>query len=127
MKNGKIIQLEERVPKLKKQRHKRKKANRRLILYVAVLFLLVLFVIYFRSPFSNISRITVQGSHYMSDKEIRKLSGITYSVSYFRVKPKEAEAKLTERKEIKAAKVQKLLPNTIAITITEYKTTGYVS
>ena len=126
MKKGKIIQLEERVPKLKKQRQKRKKVNRRLILYVAVLFLLVSFVMYFRSPLSNIAQINVQGSHYMDDEEIMKLSGITYKTSYFRVKPKEAEARLSERKEIRAAQIEKVLPNKIMITIKEYKTTGYV-
>lgn len=126
MKKGKIIQLEERVPKLKKQRQKRKRVNRRLILYVAVLFLLVLFVMYFRSPLSNIAHINVQGSHYMDDKEVMKLSGITYKTSYFRVKPREAEAKLSERKEVQSVQVEKMLPNRIMITIKEYKTTGYV-
>jgi cell division protein FtsQ len=125
MKNGKVIQLEERIPKLKKQ--KRKKSNRRLILYVSILFLLVLFLIYFRSPLSNIADISVEGNHYMNKKEIMKVSGITYDTSYFRVNSKQAKKALEKQNEIKKANVKKRFPNKITITIEEYKTTGYVS
>ncbi|WP_028398919.1 cell division protein FtsQ/DivIB [Ectobacillus panaciterrae] len=125
MKDGKIIQLEDRVPKLKKA--KRKKSNRRLILYVSILFLLVLFLIYFRSPLSNIADISVQGNHYMSKKEVLKVSGITYETSYFRVIPEQAQEKLEKQNEVKKATVKKLFPNKIMITIEEYKTTGYIN
>ncbi|MFX3622642.1 MAG: cell division protein FtsQ/DivIB [Ectobacillus sp.] len=125
MKDGKVIQLEDRIPKLKKQR--RKKVNRRLILYVSILFLLVLFMIYFRSPLSNISDISVEGNHYMSKKQVMQVSDITYKTSYFRVMPEKAEEKLAKRKEVKEADVRKVFPNKIKIAIEEYKTTGYLS
>ncbi|MFD3448047.1 cell division protein FtsQ/DivIB [Microbacteriaceae bacterium 4G12] len=126
MKNKKVIQLEDRVPKLKQQKQKRKKANRRLILYVSILFLLVLFLIYFRSPFSNVGNIAVQGNHYMDKEQVMKISNITYDTSYFRVMPDQTEAKLLQQKEVKSAVVKKIFPNKISIVIEEYKTIGYL-
>ncbi|MDG4655837.1 FtsQ-type POTRA domain-containing protein [Ectobacillus antri] len=124
MENGKIIQLEDRVPKLKLQ--KRKKSNRRLILYISILFLLVLFLIYFRSPFSNIGSITVKGNHYMTKQQVLKTAGITLQSSYFRVVPEQVEKKLKEKAEVKHVVVSKILPNKIDIHITEYKTIGFL-
>ena len=57
MNNSKVIKLQDRVPKLKNQKKKQKNVNHRLILYISILFLLVLFLIYFRSPLSNIKRL----------------------------------------------------------------------
>ena len=57
MNNSKVIKLQDRVPKLKNQKKKTKNVNHRLILYISILFLLVLFLIYFRSPLSNIKRL----------------------------------------------------------------------
>ncbi|WP_379967047.1 cell division protein FtsQ/DivIB [Ectobacillus sp. sgz5001026] len=120
----KVIQLEDRVPKLKLQ--KRKKMNRRLVLYLSILFMLVMFGIYFRSPISKIADISVEGNHYLNKNDVMALSGVTYDMSYFRINASQSEEKLRQQTEIKNAVVKKLFPNKIAIVIEEYKTTGYV-
>lgn len=127
MKNSKVIKLQDRVPKLKEQHQKKKQVNRRLMLYVSILFLLVLFLIYFRSPLSNIKKITVYGNHYMTDEQVMKLSGITYETGYFRVMTNKAEENLTKRKEIKSVNVKKQFPNKVSIHIEEYVTIGYMN
>ncbi|PEY41384.1 cell division protein FtsQ [Bacillus cereus] len=128
MKNSKVIKLQDRVPKLKNQKKKDKKpVNQRLILYVSILFLLVLFLIYFRSPLSNIKKISVLGNHYMTDAQVMKESGITYETSYFRVTAHKAEKNLTKRNEIKKVNVKKRFPNKIDIHIEEYVTIGYIN
>ncbi|CAM4029832.1 cell division protein FtsQ [Bacillus manliponensis] len=126
MKDSKVIKLQDRVPKLREQQLK-KKANRRLMLYISVLFLLVLFLIYFRSPLSNIKKITVYGNHYMTDEQVMKQSGITYETGYFRVMTNKAEKNLTKRKEIKNVNVKKQFPNRVSIHIEEYVTIGYIN
>lgn len=120
----KVIQLEDRVPKLKKQ--KKKRTNRRLILYLSILFLLVLFGIYFRSPISKIADISVDGNHYLNKDEVMALSSVTYDMSYFRINANQAAEKLMKQNEIKKAVVKKVFPNKIHISIEEYKTTGYL-
>lgn len=126
MKDSKVIKLQDRVPKLREQQLK-KKANRRLMLYISVLFLLVLFLIYFRSPLSNIKKITVYGNYYMTDEQVMKQSGITYETGYFRVMTNKAEKNLTKRKEIKNVNVKKQFPNRVSIHIEEYVTIGYIN
>ncbi len=124
MKDGKVIQLNDRVPRLKKE--KRKKANRRLILYISILFFLLACVIYFRSPLSNVSSISINGNRYLTDKQVMKISGITYETSYFRASVKKAKQKLLKQKEIKKVSIKKIFPNKISITIEEYKTVGFI-
>ncbi|MBO9130262.1 FtsQ-type POTRA domain-containing protein [Bacillus sp. 165] len=124
MREEKVIQLNNRVPKLKDQ--KRKKANRRLILYVSILFLLLACVTYFRSPLGDVSSISIKGNHYLTDKQIMKISGITYQTDYFRTSAKKAKQNLIAQKEIKNASIKKIFPNKIAVTIEEYKTVGYI-
>ncbi|PEA55310.1 cell division protein FtsQ [Bacillus pseudomycoides] len=126
MKNSKVIKLQDRVPKLKNQK-KKKQVNNRLILYVSILFLLVLFLIYFQSPLSNIKQITVHGNHYMTDEQIMEQSGITYKTGYFRVAGHQAEENLKKQKEIKNVHVKKQFPNKIVIDIEEYVTIGYIN
>lgn len=134
MKNSKVIKLQDRVPKLKNQnqnqnqkKKNKKTVNSRLILYISVLFLLVLFLIYFRSPLSNIKKVNVVGNHYMTDEQVMQEAGITYEMSYFRAAAHKAEEKLERRKEIKQVDVQKRFPNQIDIHIEEYVTIGYIN
>ncbi|WP_242144478.1 MULTISPECIES: cell division protein DivIB [unclassified Bacillus cereus group] len=128
MKNSKVIKLQDRVPKLKNQKKRNKPpVNHRLILYISILFLLVLFLIYFRSPLSNIKKISVFGNHYMTDEQVMKKSGITYETSYFRVTARQAEENLKKQIEIKSVDVKKRFPNKIDIHIEEYVTIGYIN
>lgn len=126
MKNSKVIKLQDRVPKLKDQQ-KKKKVNKRLMLYVSALFLLVLFLIYFQSPLSNIKKITIYGNHYMTDEQVMEQSGITYETGYFRVMTDKAEENLKKRSEIKNVDVKKQFPNKVVIDIEEYVTIGYIN
>lgn len=75
MEKGKLIVLEDRVPKLQEQR--KQKANRRLILYLSLFFILILFIVYSQSSLSNVSNIEVQGNKHVSDKDIVKASGLS--------------------------------------------------
>lgn len=126
MKNSKVIKLQDRVPKLKDQQ-KKKKTNKRLMLYVSMLFLFVLFLIYFQSPLSNIKKITINGNHYMTDEQVMEQSGITYETSYFHAMTDKAEENLKKQSEVKNVDVKKQFPNKVVIDIEEYVTIGYIN
>jgi cell division protein FtsQ len=124
MKKGKVVVLEDRIPKLKEQR--RQRANRLLIGYIALFFMLILCIIYFQSPLSNIAKIEVQGNEHLADEQIIQLSGLTRNKSFWKVKNEDVEKKVGKHPEIKNVHVQKRFPNKIVITVEERKRIAYV-
>lgn len=75
MDKGKIVALEDRIPKLKEQR--RRKANRRLIVLLCLFFTMIAVVAYVQSPLSHVKKITVIGNELLSKNEIIKYTEIT--------------------------------------------------
>lgn len=125
MENGKIVSIEDRIPKLKQQR--KKKANRRLITLLFIFFLLIAFIIYFQSPLSQVKQVKVYGNRAYSAKEITKAADITEETNIWKVKGKTVAGKLMELPEIKQADVQLKWPNTVTIEIEEFKRIAYIS
>lgn len=70
----KIVNIEERIPKIKEQR--KQKANRRLISFIMLFFIMVLIIVYLQTPISKVSTISVTGNENVSKKEIIDLSDI---------------------------------------------------
>lgn len=124
MGKGKVVVLEERVPKLKEQR--RQRANRLLIVYISLFFMLLLGVIYAQSPLSNVAVIHVAGNHHIDSQDIIKLSGVTKKTSFWKVKKDEVERRIKEHPEIKEVHVNKRIPNRIDIVVVERKRIAYI-
>ncbi|USK56926.1 FtsQ-type POTRA domain-containing protein [Cytobacillus solani] len=124
MENGKVVSLEDRIPKLKQQR--RKKANRRLVFLLLLFFSIIVFIVYFQSPLSHVHKIEVLGNSFYSDHELLEAAGLSKSTNIWKVKEKIVEEKLKKLPEIKAAAVKVDLPNTVSITIREYKRIAYI-
>jgi cell division protein FtsQ len=124
MQKGKVLTLEDRIPKLKEQR--RKKANRRLILLLFMFFILILCVIYIQSPLSHVKTIEVRGNAAYTEETIVKATGITAATNIWKVDKQKVRDKLKKLPEIKDAKVGLQLPNTIMINIKEYKRIAYI-
>ncbi|WP_108669784.1 cell division protein FtsQ/DivIB [Peribacillus acanthi] len=124
MERGTIVSIEERIPKLKQMR--KKKANRRLIGLLAFFFLLIICVLYFISPLSHIKHIVVKGNKYIQDDKIVELSGIKKHASMWKVDKETSVENMKEFPEIKSAKVKVSLPNTVEITVEEYKRVAYL-
>ncbi|WP_163101415.1 cell division protein FtsQ/DivIB [Peribacillus alkalitolerans] len=124
MERGTIVSIEERIPKLKQMR--KKKANRRLIGLLAFFFLLIICVLYFISPLSQIKHIVVKGNKYIHDEKIIELSGIQKNDSMWKVDKEKSVEKIKKFPEIKAASVKVTLPNTVEITVEEYKRVAYL-
>ncbi|MCA0983567.1 cell division protein FtsQ/DivIB [Halobacillus yeomjeoni] len=124
MEERKIVSIEDRIPKLKQSR--RKKANRRLILYLTILFLLIATVVYLQSPLSNVRTVSVEGDRYVSEDEIKELSGVTDQTNIWKVDRKQVEEKIETHKEIAQAEVSRNLPSTVQIKVEESERIGYI-
>ncbi|MGE8204173.1 cell division protein FtsQ/DivIB [Heyndrickxia sp. NPDC080065] len=125
MPEGKIVSLEDRIPKLKEQR--KRKTNRRLIFLISLFFLLILFVVYFQSPLSHVRKITVEGNQTINKKLVLDKSGISTKTNIWNIDKEKIASKITNIPEIKKAKVKVLFPNNIVINIKERATIAYIS
>ncbi|QCJ41974.1 cell division protein FtsQ/DivIB [Bacillus sp. S3] len=124
MEKGKIVALEDRIPKLKEQR--RRKANRRLVLLLILFFSMIVVIAYSQSPLSHVKHITVIGNDVYTDAELIKISGITTDTNIWNVKKSDISSKLQDLSEIKQAKLQVKWPNTIEIQVKEHKRVAYL-
>ncbi|TCT26867.1 cell division protein FtsQ [Melghiribacillus thermohalophilus] len=124
MAQKKIISIEDRIPKLKET--KRKKANRKLIIYLTIFFLLILAIIYLQSPLSNIRDIEVKHNDFVSDEEILTLSELSGEENFWKIKLSEIEEKILKNPVIKEVHVERNFYNTISIHVEEYVRVGYV-
>jgi cell division protein FtsQ len=123
MEKGKILTLEDRIPKLKQQR--RQKANRRLIFYVSIFFLLIIGILYLQSPLSHIATIKIEGNVHVPSEEIKSLSGITNRTSFWNLQIDTAINKVKKNIEIKDVTIHRQFPNTVTLQITEMKRVAY--
>lgn len=124
MDKGKIVSLEDRIPKLKQQR--RRKANRRLILYLSLFFSLIIVIAYVQSPLSRIKDIIVKGNEFYSSNEIIEKTGLSNKMNIWKVNKQNISTKLQSLPEIKKANVKIIWLNTIEIQISEYKKLAYL-
>lgn len=115
----KIIDIEERIPTLKKRRKKRK--NIRLILLLTILGILLLSLLYYQLPISHINQIKVTGQKVETQEYYIKHSGISEGESLWNFKAKEVEAKLGKLDTVKSVTVKRIWLNDVAIKVTENK------
>ncbi len=120
----KVVVLEERVPKLKERR--RQKVNRRLTAYISFFFMLILLIIYFQSPLSNVRHIEVKGNQHVSDRKVIELSGLTGRTSFWRVKAEKVERAIEHHPEVKMVTLKKIFPNTIVLYVKERRRVAYI-
>ncbi|MEK5105287.1 cell division protein FtsQ/DivIB [Cytobacillus sp. FSL K6-0129] len=124
LEQGKIVSIEDRIPKLKQQR--KKKANRRLIFLLIFFLFLIALVVYFQSPLSNIKAIKVSGNTVFSNETIVDQSGLTEDMNIWKVDEAEIEQVLLKLPEMKEVKVATEFPNTVVISVKEHKRVAYI-
>ncbi|MFT4413472.1 cell division protein FtsQ/DivIB [Fredinandcohnia humi] len=121
----KVVTIEDRIPKLKQRR--KQKANRRLILYITLFFLLLSGVVYFQSPLSRIGTITIKGNRNISNEQISELSELQIGTSFWKVNNEKNSKLISKHPEIKEVHIDKKLPNKIIITVSEHRRVGYIA
>ncbi|HZG70836.1 MAG TPA: FtsQ-type POTRA domain-containing protein [Chondromyces sp.] len=125
MNKGKIVSIEERIPKLKNQR--KKKANRRLILLLSIFFLLLLAIVYFQSPLSAVRNIEVQGNNMISKETLIEWSEIQEGTNVWKINRKETASKLEKKPGIKEATLHISFPNNVRLVIEEQARLAYLA
>ena len=105
-----------------KHRHIRKSAVVLLTLLVALVVLLLISAL----PYYQISKITVEGTHSLTNDKVIELSGVEQGKSIFYVRTHKAEKQIQESAFIKDVTVQKLYPNQVKIKVKEIKSLGYI-
>ncbi|MGG6448131.1 cell division protein FtsQ/DivIB [Pseudobacillus badius] len=125
MEKGKIISIEERIPKLKKLR--KRKTNRRLIFIISLFFLILLAVGYFQSPLSKVASIEVKGNQLTPAAEIIAHSGIEKGENIWKAGARQAEKNLERDPKIQQADVSVTFPNRVKISVKEQQKLAYLS
>jgi cell division protein FtsQ len=124
MEKGKIVALEDRIPKLKEQR--RRKANRRLILLLILFFAIIAIVAYTQSPLSHVKTIVVKGNEVYSSSKIINSMGISTKTNIWKVNNSAIATHLKQLAEIKKANISVQWPNTVLVEVKEYKRIAYL-
>jgi cell division protein FtsQ len=124
MEKGKVVSIEDRVPKLKQQR--RKKANQRLVLLLLLFFSLIACVSYFQSPLSKVKNIKINGNGLYSVEQLVNQSGITKDQNIWKLNKSEIVKSIRQLPEIKKADVKVVFPRTVQITVTEFERIAYL-
>ncbi|RFU63366.1 cell division protein FtsQ/DivIB [Peribacillus glennii] len=125
MEKGKVVSIEDRIPKLKQIR--KRKANRRLIALLSIFFVLIASVMYFLSPLSHIRSITVVGNRYISQEEVVRLSRLTNDTSIWKINKKQSIENIKSNPEIKTAEIRAKIPNSVVIKINERNRIAYMA
>lgn len=115
----KIIDIEERIPKLKKRREKRK--NTRFIVILVILSIALLTLLYFQLPISHLKTIAVTGQGIESKEYYIKHSGTSVGESFLSLNTEEIQHRLEKLDAVKKVTVEKKWLNRMVIHITENK------
>lgn len=123
MSQKKVVSIEDRIPQLKQSRQK--KANRRLVFYLTIFFLLISVIVYLQSPLSNVRQITITGNSFVMEKEVIERSGVNEQTNIWAINQKEIMEGILDHPVIENVDVKRKLPSTIEIKVTEYDPVGY--
>src|SRR5699024_6832116 len=124
MAKKKIVSIEDRIPKLKQAR--KKKANRRLVFYLSIFFILISVIIYIQSPLSDVKTINITGNHHVTDEKIIELALLDDSPNIWTISKKTMEKDIKGYPLIQSVNIDKKLPQTVQINVEEYDLVGYV-
>jgi cell division protein FtsQ len=118
------VNLEERIPKLKQRR--KQKANKRLIIYLSIFFLLIVGVVYFQSSLSKVASIKVIGTQNIVKDEIIQYSKLSIKSNFWNINHENIENNIKDNPEVKTVMVERKLPNIVIIKVEEYQRIAYI-
>lgn len=124
----KVLSMEHKLPRLKEQR--RRKMLRRLIPMVFLFSFTILVILYFISPLSRISKVTVSGTNEVFDQSVIDASqlkkGDSLWEAYFNRAKMEQEIK-EKLNQVKSVHLKFDGVNSYEVAIKEYKTVAYLA
>lgn len=124
MANRKIVDMEDKLPQLQKQRKMR--AKRRFILYLSVFIFLIGAILYFQTGISDVHRVQVNGNDTISEEEIINLSNITSEVKMWNLSAEERAAEIENHEAVSSVSIQRSWPTTVVISVEEHEITAFL-
>jgi len=102
------------------------KGSRKLLAVLLLLFAVLLAVLFFRSPISKISEITISGGQYLSVEAIHAAAGVTEGVdSYFYPSEATLEKRIAKLAPVESVVVSKSFPGKLDIQVREYPAVAF--
>ncbi|WP_025113845.1 cell division protein FtsQ/DivIB [Lysinibacillus fusiformis] len=121
----KVIDIEDRIPTLKKRRKKR--TNRKFIVLILLFFIVLAVLLYFQSPYSNINKITVNGAKLVDNEHYVETSTLALGKSMWGFKIEDVENLLLKDKWVKEAHVKRSWLRGVTIDVKEWKKVAYLA
>lgn len=119
----KLIDIEERIPSLRKKRKRRMTWTFSILLF---LFFSALFlVLYLQSSISKIQILTIAGNEIVDAQEIETVSTLNKGDSLWSFSTSNIEDKIAQHPAIKKAKVSRKRWSEVAITVQEFQPIGF--
>jgi cell division protein FtsQ len=113
--------MTDRIPALKREEElPRSRRGRKLLRIVIALFIIVLIVLFFRSPLSQISNIQVSGMEHLSKDEIMNALGVSPGDSFFVPSTGKLNKRVSSLKPIQSVKIIKDFPGVLRVEVKEY-------
>ncbi|AJY77860.1 cell division protein DivIB [Paenibacillus beijingensis] len=112
------------MPMLKEPAVKRR-GNRKLLLVLLLLFIILLSVLFFNSPISKISSVTVQGELYTPAADIKEAAGIKVGDAFYGTLSSTIAKRIKELKAVESATITKRFPGEVDIKVKEYPAVAF--
>lgn len=84
-------------------------------------------LVYFQSPLSEVKTITITGNQLVTDEVILDESGLEEGLNIWNLAEADRVERLEQTTEIQEATIERKLPSTVVVNVTEYPRVGYVS
>ncbi|TVP83452.1 MAG: FtsQ-type POTRA domain-containing protein [Alkalicoccus sp.] len=124
MVNKTVIDMEDKLPQLKEQRKRR--ARKRLVIYISVFFLAIVGMLYMQSGLSNVKNVEVSGNESLDKENIVRLSNLNEEVNIWNLNKGDRVADIESHDVISRADMSRRGFNTVYIQVEEYETAAYV-
>lgn len=121
----KVIDITERVPAMKKRRKRR--SNFKFLALVTAFLLIIIILLYFQLPYSDIKKIEINGAHLKEDTFYIEQSKLSIDDSLWGFKISEVEQAIAEHEWVKSVKVKRKFLNHVEIKIDEWQKVAYIS
>ncbi|WP_088005771.1 cell division protein FtsQ/DivIB [Indiicoccus explosivorum] len=118
----KVIDIEERIPKLRDRRKKR--TNRKFAGLLVILLILLILLVYNQSPYSKIRSISIEGENLFGEEVYLEASGLTEGESMWSFDPEDVQEKLTELDWVKQAEVERNWLTAVELSVEEFSHVG---
>ncbi|AQQ53795.1 cell division protein FtsQ/DivIB [Planococcus lenghuensis] len=120
----KVIDIEERIPKLRDRRKKR--TNRKFLVLLIILLILLVLLVYNQSPYSKIRQIEVAGNELFGKEVYLKATGLTIGESMWSFSPSDIKNEIEQLEWVRKAEVDRNWLTAVEVTVEEYNQVGFL-